>query len=174
MKRFLQILDVLLLIMSPIAILFFLLGSIMLPVELNEHPNYLEALDKETIIVEARVDYIYDDGDIHLEFTNPEGKQDYRILDTIYYTPETQASLQIDSIHIIRYVPKNYDVEPALENHLDQVRAYRQDLSGLYFILGISWLALIIRPDFLYVGYISNYEALFNREIKIQAKEEEV
>jgi len=49
MKKLLPILDTILLFASPIAILFFLIGVIMLPVELSDHPNYLEALEEEEI-----------------------------------------------------------------------------------------------------------------------------
>jgi len=145
----------------------------MLPVELNEHPDYLEALEKEGTLVEARVDYIYEDGDIHLEFINPDGKEDYRILETLYYSPETISTLQIDSTHTIRYAPQTYDINPALENHLDQVRAYKQDLSGLYFILAVSWLIIIIRPDFLYAGYVKDLDALFKRDKNMFLKGDE-
>ena len=164
MKKFLNILDTLLLFASPIAILFFLLGAIMLPVELNEHPNYLKSLESG-IVTEALVDHIYEDGDIHIIFTNPDGEESYRILETQYYTPEVIASLQVDSSHRIRYVPNNYDVDPALEAHIAQVYAYRQDLSGLYFLLITSWLIISIRPDFLYAGYVKNIDALFDRKL---------
>ena len=165
MKKLLPILDGLLLFASPIAILFFLIGAIMLPVELSEHPNYLEALEEEGILTEARIDYIYDDGDFHLEFVNVDGDEAYRILEKEYYSPETLLDLRLDTLHTIRYVPQNYDVPPALEEHLDEVYAYRQDLSGLYFILVASWLVLIIRPDFLYTGYVKNIDALFDRDL---------
>ena len=135
----------------------------MLPVELNEHPNYLKALEEEGITTEALVDYIYDDGDIHIIFNDIEGKETYRIIEKEYYSAETLASLQLDSTHTIRYVPRNHDISPALEEHLDQVYAYRQDLSGLYFILIASWIIIAIRPDFLYVGYLKNIDALFDR-----------
>lgn len=164
MKKFLKIFDTLFLLASPIAILFFLLGAIMLPVELKEHPNYLAALE-EGITTKALVDHIYDDGDIHIIFTETDGEQTYRILETEYYTPDVIASLQLDTTHTIRYVPNSYDVAPVLEAHIAQVYAYRQDLSGLYFILLTSWLIIVIRPDFLYAGYVKNMNALFDRNL---------
>ncbi len=173
MKKFLNILDQLLLFTSPIAILFFLIGAIMLPVELSEHPIYLQALEEEGVLAEARVDYIYDDGDIHLEFVDVDGEETYRILEKEYYFPETLVDLRLDTVHTIRYAPQNYDVDPALEEHLDEVYAYRQDLSGLYFILVVSWLVLIIRPDFLYVGYVENLDALFARDLNTLLKGDE-
>ncbi len=173
MKKILNILDVLILFTSPIAILFFLIGAIMLPIELREHPNYLESLEAEGILTEALVDYIYDDGDIHIIFTDTDGKETYRILEIIYYSPEVASTLQLDTTHTIRYVPQNYDVPPALEAHLDQVYAYKQDLSGLYFILITSWIIIAIRPDFLYAGYAKNINALFDRKTDALLKGEE-
>jgi hypothetical protein len=171
MKKTLQILDTILLLTSPIAILFFLIGAIMLPVELREHPNYLAALENGTT-TEACVDYIYNDGDIHLIFADTDGEETYRILETAYYTPEVIATLQLDTTHIIRYVPNNYDVAPVLEEHIGQVYAYKQDLSGLYFILITSWVIIAIRPDFLYAGYVKNIDILFDRNLDTLQKGE--
>lgn len=165
MKRLLEILDSLIFIFSPIAILFFLLGALMLPIELMEHPNYLKALETEGVLTEAWVDYRYEDGDIHLKFINIEGETDFRILETDYYNRKVRGTLKLESVHTIRYVPQNYDHGPVLEQHFDQVRAYRQDLSGLYFIIGVSWLLLSIRPDFLYLGYVDDNDLLFKRRV---------
>jgi len=165
-KKFLRILDGVILFLSPIAILFFLLCAVLLPVELSEHPNYLEVLENESLIVDATIDYVYDDGDVHVIFLGQDREEQYAILETHFYTPEVVQTLTKGSSHTIRYVPNDWDNGPVLAAHFDQVLAYRKDLSGLYFLFGISWLMLIIRPDFLYIGYIENFENLFKRQLQ--------
>ncbi len=173
MKSILRFFDSFVLILSPIAILFFLLGAVMLPIELRSHPAMVKDLAAEGVVAEAVVDYIYDDGKIHFEFLDQEGDERYEILDPIYYTPEVRQTLQLDSVHTIRYMPR-YEHSPVLEDYFNQVRAYRKDLSGLYFLLGTSWFILIIRPDFLYIGYIEDWDALFKRRLPESGMEKEM
>ena len=72
-----------------------------------------------------------------------------------------RAALQPGTLHQIRYLPTYGDNQgPILEDQYDAVRAYRKPLGGLYFLLGLSWLVLILRPDILYAGYVKNWTAV--------------
>jgi hypothetical protein len=159
-----RVVDGLFFFASPIAILFFLLGLAVLPENLTAHPNYLKMLDEEGIVARATITHVYEDGDVLFAFTTEDGDSMSQILDPKYYSANVIATLELDTQHSLRYLPTYFE-GPILEDHFDQVRAYRKDNSGLWFILGLSWLILIIRPDFLYIGYVEDMNAFFERKL---------
>ncbi len=164
MKSTLRILDGFFAIASPIALFFFLMGGLAFPFIWREHPLFLEELASDGIIVEAIVTSNYEGQEITVEFDDPDGKHRFKNLDPIYYTTEVRQTLQPNSSHTIRYVP-NITKGPVLEEHLNQVQAYRKDNSGLYFLFGFGWLILIIRPDMLYITYFKDWDALYRRDL---------
>ena len=170
MKRALRLLDGLCLFLSPIAILFFLLSAVLLPVYLREHPSYVAQLEEEGRVATATVTYLYDDGDVLLAFADDAGIAQSQILDPLFYPPEVRRTLQLDSTHQIRYLA-SYQEGPVLEAHFDRVRAYRKPMGGLYFLLVLSWIVLVIRPDFLYIGYVTDLEALAARRLPVPGAE---
>lgn len=148
-KAFVAI-DALLWLASPIAILFFLLLGLMVPVELSEHLDRLEQLEKEGVVIEATVYSISQGGGVHFSFEEVTGELETRLFSHSSYPDEVRETLKLDSVHRIRYIPDNRDISPWLEAQLaDEYDIWRK-FSGGFLGLGLMWLIIVIRPDFLY------------------------
>ncbi|MCB0115361.1 MAG: hypothetical protein KDD84_14780 [Caldilineaceae bacterium] len=163
MKAVARGLDTILLLMSPIAILFFLLAALLLAVETSEQRGYRNMLLEAGQIAQATVDHVYEDGDLHVVFVDAAGGERFAILRTVYYPSAVRAALQEGTVQTIRYLPP-YAEGPVLEDHLDTVLRYRKPLTGLWVMLAVSWAILILRPDFLYFGYVKDLDALMRRD----------
>jgi hypothetical protein len=161
MRSLLRTLDGLFLLLSPIALLFFLLCALLLPVNVREHPLFLAQLEEEGQVTKATVTAVLDNGTVLIRYTTAAGAERTDSLATAYYDGSVRATLQPESVHTVRYLPTYGDNQsPILESEIDAVRSYRKPLGGLYALLIASWLVLIIRPDILYAGYVQNWTAV--------------
>ncbi len=157
--KLLRILDGLCFFLAPIAILFFLLAVLMLNVTFWEHRNFVRDLEVDGYVTQATVTHIYDDAELLVEFVDNREFERSEIIEVQYYDAQTLASITEGTTLDIRYL--DYLVQPpVLDAHFQQVQAYRVPLGGLWTILLMSWLIIIVRPDWLYTGFVEDPTAL--------------
>ncbi len=153
--KLIRVLDGLCFFLSPIAVLFFLLGFLMLNVTYWEHRNFVQELETAGYVTQGEITYVYEDADLLVEFVDYKERERSAIMDVHYYDAATLADITEGSQVDIRYV--EYMVEPpVLEAHFAQVQAYEPAMGGLWFLFFLSWAIIIVRPDWLYTGFVDD------------------
>ena len=169
MGKLLRILDGLTTFLSPIAAIFYLLCAVLLIAELSEQSSRLEVLESEGKVALATVDYLYNDGDVHVEFLDDEGGRHTAIIERNEYAEGTVSRLEIGDTLPIIYDP-DFRYEPLLLEAKSEYGSNPQSIMGLLLMGGISLAILAIRPDLLFIEYVDDWNALYQRDLKKAAR----
>lgn len=151
-------LDVICLILSPFAILFFIVLMIIALDGFGEHVQFLSAIDHQGVEAVGRWTG-YDPGDtlVAVELTPVHGTSEWAVVYTKYYSKETLAGLKYDQTVRVRYTtdPK-LSGKAVLLDAYDQVKGYHGYITSVIWPLVICWLVVVIHPEFLFFALPDN------------------
>jgi hypothetical protein len=162
-----QVGDVFLLLISPLMMIGFIIAAVMLLAEFGEHRQFVRRLEEEGRVTQATVESLTSEHAwAHVTYPGEDGDARFGVLDMDYYASDVWDTLQVDRTVEIRYLPwhlPNSD-RVILNRRFEAVRRYRGYLTAdLLSLLGICWLALVIKPQLLYVGLVDT-KILFPEE----------
>lgn len=162
LKSLFGLLDLILLTLSPFAILMFLVGAIGFTEAYGTHRAFVRSMTERGLIAEAQIS-MYQAGDqyIAVEFRDENGETRYGTIDTRYYNLEKLENL--DSTLSIRYLPERYESSYIIEDYFFDFRDYNDNLVTPFLLMAISWLVIVLKPQFLYIGYDSAMQLAFKR-----------
>ena len=152
-----QILGALLALISPLMLIAFLVGCLVVLDRFGAHLGQLRRLERDGHVTEAAVDFASPDYD--WVFVNyHDGVQERSgVLEMRYYPAETWALMQPGASITIRYLPftERGSDRVALADRIDDLRSYRGYLqSDALILLGLSWVVFLFKPQLLYVGLV--------------------
>lgn len=151
-KALFAIADALLLLISPLAIIGFIVGAIAFSAAYGEHQSFVRNLTAHGIVTEAQLSsYEFGEPYIAVEFRDEDGVTRYGTIATEYYSEDTL--LKLTRRERIRYLPEVYQSSFVLEDHFNTVKNYLGHLTVSISIMAISWIIVVIKPEFLYIGY---------------------
>ncbi len=152
LKIVLQLINALLWIISPLAIIMFFFGGLISFINGLTHRELIRRLDTEGQVEVGYIDFYAED--MHLLFIdgNEDGTEYFGSLPTQCYPDEVINSLQEGDPVAIRYIPGRVE-DLALEEYMNYVRDCPGIEPAMYYILGVCVVWVIIYPEFLYFGY---------------------
>lgn len=160
-------LHILLFSVSPMFILMFIVGVIVLLERGGAHYQFVRQLETEGLVAEAVVEGLSLENDwAMLRLAAPDGMGNpnrFGILELQYY-PDLRQRLQNGDRIQVRYLPPSYESRTALESRLDEVRGYWGWALEAGVLMLISWLVVIFYPHWLYLGYGSSLDELMSRD----------
>jgi hypothetical protein len=163
MKKLLEIprvlaalIDAMILFTSPLFMIAIVVCVIVLLERGGEHVRYVQNLEDRGLTALATVE---DDespryGWWYVRFDDPaQSEARTGFIDEKYYTRAVVDSLHRGVQVEIRYLPESYENFFVLEAHFGQVRYYWGFAYDIGVMFLISWLVVILHPEFLYIGY---------------------
>jgi hypothetical protein len=149
-----HLLDVLAAVLSPLAIVAFLVLMIVLLDNFATHMRLLREIDQFGVDVTATWRGVSSDGSMGVvELPPVEGDYQGAVIYTKHYRAASLAGLQVGQAVQVRYtLPPEADFHAVLLDHIGEVRAYSGYLRELFWPLLFTWGILLLRPDFLYLG----------------------
>jgi hypothetical protein len=158
-QSILRVGDVFLLAVSPLAILMFVVGLIVLADRAGEHNRFVRDL-RAGSVVNAEVTEVDQEEDLITVRYLAGGEERYGLLYTHYY-PGAFEDLRAGQSVRVRILPQAYEARVAWEERFAQVEGYLGYAVEPGIILAIAWLVVVLHPEFLYLGYA---EALPSRK----------
>jgi len=159
-KRFV---NVLLLLISPMALLMLIVAVIMF---LDTHGAYrrrVQALEEVPLTAEAAVASCYeDDHYCFAEFTDVRGRERYGKLDWRYYSKEVVAELSTltrGDVVTVRYASDWYESEVMLAEHYEAFLNYRGYVYEMGGVALVSWAILILHPEVMLFALVDDIGA---------------
>lgn len=158
LKQVLRTVDVFVLALSPMAILGFVIATIIMLDGFGTHVNFVRALQQDGQLGSGT---LYYDGPADttavVELDEPDGEM--LILYTRYYSPATLNSLAEGQTVRVRYTaPPEHEYKAVLEDHFDEVRAYWGYLKEVIWVLAVCWFMLVLHPELLYLGFSAAFD----------------
>ena len=146
---------ILFLFLAAMAPLMFLVGTIVALDRWGTHTRFLRNLQSYGKIAQAKVSYIDDEYNrAGLDFLDSQGKQRYGTLDLRYYHPEVTQTIQPKADIRIIYIDAliSESEKTALADHYVDVQSAPPVSADVWWILGISWALIAIKPQFVFLG----------------------
>jgi hypothetical protein len=162
----LHLFDVLLLLISPLALLMVIVALVMLVDTWGTHNRLRQALEEVPLTVQADVASCYpEDGYCFTTFVDQRGRERYGKLNWRYYSPEVRADLEAlergDQV-LVRYPDDWGENEVILAGDYHDFQEYR----GYFYDMGIvglvSWFILIRHPEVLLFTLVDEIGAYFD------------
>jgi hypothetical protein len=144
-----------LLFLALLAPLMFLVGVIAGMDQSGAQRRLLKNLQMYGKTIDATVTYIDNEyGRAGVDYVLPNGKQGYGTLDWHYYSPEVRESIRPGTTIRIIYIDAliSESEKTVLAEHYDDVKNYPLVPTDIWWILGISWFVIAIRPQFVFLG----------------------
>ena len=163
-KSLLGLLDVFCLLVSPLAIIFFIFVMIVVADELGQHVQMLRDLDQYGQVAEGEW-HPADEGDKYASVWIPTGKlnslgypdYDIQLINVRYYAPRRLAELKVGQPVRVRYVDQyGHETHAVLEDDYANIRRWPGFLTDYIWLILIPWVVIIIHPDFLYLGLVKD------------------
>lgn len=156
LKGPLTLLDGLCLILSPFAIIGFVVLVIVMLDSLGVHAQLLEAIEADGVDALVTWNGVSDDGKMAVLWLDPQNDPfESVIVDTRYYSRETLAQLKIGQPVRIRYVyPPKHEAEAVLLDSYAEVKNYRGYFTNLIWPFLVMWLIVIMHPETLFLGFV--------------------
>lgn len=154
--------NVFLLCLAVLAPLMFLVGIISLIDQWGAHHRFLNNLESYGKTVDAVVSYIDEDYNrAGVSFIDASGTERSGTLSLRYYTPEVIETIRpgatIRVIYIDRLISESE--KTALADFYSEVKKAPPVLADYWWVLGISWLIIAIKPQFVFLGMV-DYDQL--------------
>ncbi|OQA23455.1 MAG: hypothetical protein BWY63_00218 [Chloroflexi bacterium ADurb.Bin360] len=152
-----QILGALLALISPLALITFLIGCLVVLDKFGAHLGQLRRLERDGRVTEAVVDFASPDYDWVFVDYHDGAEERSGVLEMRYYPAETWALMRPGATITIRYLPfaERGSDRVALVDRFDDLRSYRGYLqSDALILLGLSWAVFLFKPQLLYVGLV--------------------
>ncbi len=152
-----QFFDVLLALISPLALIMFLVGCIVLVDKYGAHLGQLRRMESLGRITEAVVDFGSPEHDwVFVDYLDGTEERS-GVLEMRYYPAETWDLMQPGATIQIRCLPMTTrgSDRVVLANRFDDFRRYRAYLQpDALILLGFSWVVFLFKPQLLYAGLV--------------------
>lgn len=156
----LKILDALLFAFSPLAIIMFIVGVIVLLDRAGSHQDFLRRLEQNSAVAPAVVDQVEPDWVI-VRFTDPaQAEPRIGLVKPIYYPAALIAALKPGDALTVRYLTPASEGQAVLEDYYADLRGYWGFVWEPGILLLLSWLVIVRHPDFLFWGFIEDFGAV--------------
>lgn len=170
----LHLFDVLLLLISPLALLMVIVALVMLVDTWGTHNRLRQTLEEVPLTIQAEIASCYpEDGYCFTTFVDQQGRERYEKLDWRYYSPDIHAdleSLERGDLIQVRYPDDWGENEVILAEFYDDFQQYRGYLYDMGSIALVSWLVLIRHPEVLLFTLVDEigayFDAKWNRMVK--------
>lgn len=150
----------LMLLLSPLAILMFVVGVIVVLDRAGTHQAFLRRLEQNSVLTQAVVDQVDADW-IVVRFADPNEKEPrIGLVKPVYYPPEVVRALQPGDTVSLRYMAPAYESQAVLNDYYNDVQNYLGFLWEPGIILLIAWVVIVRYPDFLFWGFIDDFDLL--------------
>lgn len=152
-----QFFGALLMLISPLALITFLVGCIVVVDKYGAHLGQLRRMESQGRSTEAVVDFGSPEHDwVFVDYHDGEQERS-GVLEMRYYPAETWDLMQSGAKIQIRYLPittRGSD-RVVLANRFDDFRGYRAYLQpDALTLLGFSWVVFLFKPQLLYLGLV--------------------
>jgi hypothetical protein len=161
-----------LLFLASLAPLMFLVGMIVLVDRWGTHNRFLRSLEAYGKTAEARVSYTDEEYNrAGVDFVDSAGNEKYGTLDFRYYSPEVVQTIQPGKTMRVIYIDKliSENEKTALAEHYDDVKNASPVTADVWWMLGISWLVVALRPHFVFLG-VTDTTVLISASLVTPAK----
>lgn len=152
-----QFLGALAALISPLALIAFLIGCIIVVDKYGAHLGQLRRLESQGCVTEAVVDFGSPEHDWVFVDYDDGAQERSGVLEMRYYPPETWDLMQSGAKIQIRYLPittRGSD-RVVLAGRFDDFRSYPAYLqSDALILLGLSWVVFLFKPQLLYAGLV--------------------
>jgi len=147
------LLDMIMVLISPMYILLFVVGVISLMDQHNQFNRFMRMLDTNSYVVEAEVEIPMDEGKVHLQYFTSDGEEHMAYLDVRYNPRPVLESLYAGQQVEIRCPEPSFEGNAVLEEYYPAVRESHDYARDPLIVMGIGWLLIIFYPQFLYEPY---------------------
>ncbi len=156
-KQVLQVIDVFLMLVSPLMVLMFIIAVSMLLGRSSQHFRLVKGLQEQGVVAQAVVVNEQPSSlGIPVVFDQPGYGEQYLFIQTDYYSPEVVQSLhQGDQVSIL-YTPEFNESRAVLADHFEDVKRWYGFVVEPLGMMLVACLAVIVHPEILYVGYAKN------------------
>lgn len=149
------LIDVLLWILSPFAIILFIIVGFVGTIYGLTQRELIRRLDTEGQVEVGFVDFYAEDMRLLFIDHDEAGTRYFGSLKTLCYPDELINSFQEGDEVAIRYLPGRSE-DLVLEEHMHYFRACPGFDPEYFYVLGVCVVLVIIHPEFLYFGYIND------------------
>ena len=155
--------SILVMFIASLAPLMFLVGVIAGLDRYGQHRQLLENLQVYGAETDAVVSYIDKENQRNgVDFLHSDGSPGFASVDWRYYDPDVYQSLKYGQMIRIVYVNAliSGSDRAVLAEHYDAVKAYPRIPPDIWWILGFSWLLIVFKPQFTFLGMVDFSELL--------------
>ncbi len=154
MKLIIKILDAFLLLISPLAILMFVVGTIMALDGYSTHRDFLRRLAQNGATAQAIVERA-DETWVFVRFADPQGDPArVGLVRRSYYPAQVLAALQPGARLEIRYLLPIFESQAVITDRMADVEGYWGFLWQPGILLLASWVVIILHPEPLFWGFV--------------------
>lgn len=151
MRTLINLIDMFLYITSPLAIILFIVTVIVFLERVGEYRGFVDDLSDNGKITQAKVTGIFDDL-LTIEFVDPQTEDTrYGVIETEYYAADVLDGIKPHDVIEIRYLLPAYESHAVIESAFNQVKSYWGYLTDVLVMFVISWVWIVIHPEFLYL-----------------------
>jgi hypothetical protein len=154
---------ILVMFIASLAPLMFLVGVIAGLDQYGQHRRLLENLQVYGAETDAVVSYIDEENQRNgVNFLQSDGTPGFASVDWRYYDPDVYQSLKYGQTIRIIYIDAlvSGSDRAVLAEHYDAVKAYPRIPPDIWWVLGVSLLLIVFKPQFVFLGMIDFSELL--------------
>lgn len=165
LRRFrsvIALLDQLAVILSPLALLAFLVFVIIVLDGFGQQVNFLQEIERYGVDTMGIWHGLSSDGKLaSIELPQANSEVEWVVVYSKHYRLASLAALREGQLVRVRYThPPQAEQRAVLLDYYDEVRAYHGYFSGQFWPLFVLWGLLVLRPEVLYLGLLSLDEIL--------------
>jgi hypothetical protein len=155
-KNPLAIFDLFLLLISPLAILMFVVGVIVILDRTGTQQSFLRRLEQTGVVAQAVVDRVDPDW-IVVRLTDQAGNEPrIGLIKPVYYPHEVVSALKPGDLVSVRYTNPEFESQAVLNDHLADVQNYWGFLWEPAIMMLIAWVVIVRWPYLLFWGFIED------------------
>jgi hypothetical protein len=154
---------ILVMFIASLAPLMFLVGVIAGLDQYGQHRRLLENLQAYGAETDAVVSYIDEENQRNgVDFLQSDGTPGFASVDWRYYPPDVYQSLKYGQTIRIVYIDAliSGSDRAVLAEYYDAVKAYPRIPPDIWWVLGVSLLLIVFKPQFVFLGMIDFSELL--------------
>ncbi len=153
-------LDVLCFFLSPLAVVGFVIFAVITLDEFGQYVQFRQAIERDGVVSSGSW-FGVDKDDVYgnVYFEEIENGYDFVFIPLKYYKPETLARIQKGQVVEVRYVfPPEHEIKGVLAGAFDEFASYTGYLGDNLWPLGLFWLIIIIRPEWLLISLVDHQQ----------------
>ena len=155
-----KLFDVLLWLISPLALLMLIVGMITFLDRWGTHRRLRLALEEDYLVASATISWCYQDGGYcYTDFTDEQGRERYGKLDWRFYSKAVRAELsELDrgQTVLVRYASDEFEDDLVLAEHYHAFLHYRGYIYDTVGLALASWLILIRHPEVMLLALVDD------------------